>query len=137
MRQAGLESGGEFSPENIAFKLLRRNEIMGQIGELMDKTFDKSIINNSMLTLGGVPWFNSAISNIKITSYNILINPFEKIGKASYSIYLWHCLLYEVSRKLIPNYGSFVWLAIFITSILVGFISYEKIEKKYYTFSKK
>jgi hypothetical protein len=43
MRQAGLESGGEFSPENIAFKLLRRNEIMGQIGDLMDKTFDRSM----------------------------------------------------------------------------------------------
>jgi len=43
MRQAGLESGGEFSPENIAFKLLRRNEIMTQISDLMDKTFDKSM----------------------------------------------------------------------------------------------
>ncbi len=43
MRQAGLDSGGEFSPENIAFKLLRRNEIMTQIGELMDKTFDRSM----------------------------------------------------------------------------------------------
>jgi predicted nucleotidyltransferase len=43
MRQAGLESGGEFSSENIAFKLLRRNEIMTQIGDLMDKAFDKSM----------------------------------------------------------------------------------------------
>lgn len=43
MRQAGLDSGGEFSPENIAFKLLRRNEIMTQISELMDKTFDRSM----------------------------------------------------------------------------------------------
>jgi hypothetical protein len=43
MRQAGLESGGEFSSENIAFKLLRRNDIMTQISELMDKAFDKSM----------------------------------------------------------------------------------------------
>jgi DNA-binding Lrp family transcriptional regulator len=43
MRQVGLESGGEFSSENIAFKLLRRNEIMTQIGELMDKAYDKSM----------------------------------------------------------------------------------------------
>jgi hypothetical protein len=43
MRQSGLESGGEFSSENIAFKLLRRNEIMTQIGDLMDKSFDKSM----------------------------------------------------------------------------------------------
>jgi len=43
MRQSGLETGGEFSPENIAFKLLRRNEIMGQISDLTDKAFDKSM----------------------------------------------------------------------------------------------
>lgn len=43
MRQVGLESGGEFSPENIAFKLLRRNDIMTQIGDLMDKAYDKSM----------------------------------------------------------------------------------------------
>jgi predicted nucleotidyltransferase len=43
MRQSVLESGGEFSAENIAFKLLRRNEIMTQIGDLMDKAFDKSM----------------------------------------------------------------------------------------------
>ncbi len=43
MRQSGLESGGEFSPENIAFKLLRRNEIMGQIGDLLNSAYDKSV----------------------------------------------------------------------------------------------
>jgi hypothetical protein len=43
MRESGLESGGEFSSENIAFKLLRRNDIMTQIFDLMDKTFDKSM----------------------------------------------------------------------------------------------
>ena len=34
MRQSGLESGGEFSIENLAFKALRRN---GSIGKLMDE----------------------------------------------------------------------------------------------------
>ena len=43
MRQAGLETGGEFSPENITFKLLRRNEIMTQIFDLMNNAFDKSV----------------------------------------------------------------------------------------------
>ena len=43
MRQSGLEDGGEFSPENITFKLLRRNEIMTQIGDLLDKSFDKDM----------------------------------------------------------------------------------------------
>jgi hypothetical protein len=43
MRQSGLESDGEFSPENITFKLLRRNEIMGQIGDLLNKAYDKTV----------------------------------------------------------------------------------------------
>jgi hypothetical protein len=43
MRQIGLESGGEFSSENIAFKLLRRNQIMGKISNLTDKSFDKEM----------------------------------------------------------------------------------------------
>ena len=43
MRESGLESGGEFSPENIVFKLLRRNDIMAQIGDLMDKAYDNSM----------------------------------------------------------------------------------------------
>jgi GNAT superfamily N-acetyltransferase len=43
MRQAGLESGGEFSPENIAFKLLRRNDVMGELNDLLVNAYDKSV----------------------------------------------------------------------------------------------
>lgn len=50
MRQSGLEDGGEFSPENITFKLLRRNEIMTQIGDLLDKSFDKDMSLDEWLT---------------------------------------------------------------------------------------
>jgi GNAT superfamily N-acetyltransferase len=43
MRQAGLEGSGEFSSENIAFKLLRRNNIMGELNDLLVNAYDKSV----------------------------------------------------------------------------------------------
>lgn len=43
MRQSGLDSGGEFSNENIVFKLLRRNDIMEEIGDMLTDAYDKSV----------------------------------------------------------------------------------------------
>lgn len=43
MRQSGLDSGGEFSSENIVFKLLRRNDIMKKIDDMLVKAYDKSV----------------------------------------------------------------------------------------------
>jgi len=43
MRTSGLESGGEFSTENIVFKLLRRNEYMGRINDLLIQAYDKDV----------------------------------------------------------------------------------------------
>jgi hypothetical protein len=44
MRQAGLESEEmEFSPENIAFKLLRRSELLDQLTKLKYKAYDRSM----------------------------------------------------------------------------------------------
>jgi hypothetical protein len=43
MRTSGLESGGEFSTENIVFKLLRRNEYMGKINDLLIQAYDKDV----------------------------------------------------------------------------------------------
>jgi hypothetical protein len=40
MRQAGLEQGGEYSVENIVFKLLRRNDIMEKLGNLSSDAYD-------------------------------------------------------------------------------------------------
>lgn len=40
MRKSGLESGGEFSIENIVFKLLRRNEIMTKLNDLEVNAYD-------------------------------------------------------------------------------------------------
>jgi hypothetical protein len=44
MRQAGLETEEmEFSPENIAFKLLRRNELLDTLTKLKYKAYDQSM----------------------------------------------------------------------------------------------
>ena len=48
MRRAGLESKQqEFSVENIAFKILRRNDILGMLNDLKIKAYD------SLLNLNG------------------------------------------------------------------------------------
>ena len=48
MRRAGLESpNAEFSIENIAFKILRRNEILKQLSDLKTKAYD------DMMSLNG------------------------------------------------------------------------------------
>ena len=43
MRTSGLESGGEFSTENIVFKLLRRNDCMTKINNLLIRSYDKDV----------------------------------------------------------------------------------------------
>ena len=43
MRQSGLDTGGEFSSENIVFKLLRRNDIMEKIDDMLVTAYDKSV----------------------------------------------------------------------------------------------
>lgn len=42
-RTAGLEGKGEYSLENIVFKLLRRNNIMEKISNLLAKAYDESM----------------------------------------------------------------------------------------------
>jgi hypothetical protein len=44
MRQAGLDTEAmEFSPENIAFKLLRRNDMLDVLTKLKYKAYDQSM----------------------------------------------------------------------------------------------
>lgn len=42
-RQSGLEKGGEFSTENLAFKLLRRAGYMEKLANLQNMTMDKQL----------------------------------------------------------------------------------------------
>ena len=42
-RQRGLESGGEYSYENLTFKLLRRNGYIGKLLDLKSTIIDKKL----------------------------------------------------------------------------------------------
>lgn len=49
MRSSGLEKGGEYSVENLAFKALRRSDIIGQLNDLKSKSYDAVMsINESI-----------------------------------------------------------------------------------------
>ena len=41
MRKSGLETGGAFSVENLAFKVLRRNESLKKLNDLKLMSYDK------------------------------------------------------------------------------------------------
>jgi len=43
MRNSGLEKGGEFSLENLTFKVLRRTAFLDQLYSLKNKAYDKSM----------------------------------------------------------------------------------------------
>jgi hypothetical protein len=43
MRQCGLDSVGEFSVENMAFKALRRNGTLERLSDIKTLSYDKSI----------------------------------------------------------------------------------------------
>ena len=43
MRQAGLDREGEYSFENIAFKVLRRTEYLDKLSDIETKAYDKSL----------------------------------------------------------------------------------------------
>ena len=41
LRQSGLESGGAYSVENLAFKVLRRNGYLGKLSDLKNASYDE------------------------------------------------------------------------------------------------
>lgn len=41
MRQTGLDDGGIYSVENLSFKVLRRNGYIGDLNEIINKSYDK------------------------------------------------------------------------------------------------
>jgi hypothetical protein len=48
MRKSGLESGGEFSVENIVFKVLRRNGMLDRLYDIKTVSYDKSVTLESI-----------------------------------------------------------------------------------------
>ena len=49
MRQSGLETGGEFSVENLAFKALRRSPFIAMISKMKDDAYDKLMTMEDIL----------------------------------------------------------------------------------------
>lgn len=49
MRKSGLESGGEFSIENLVFKILRRTDFMEMLDNYKNKAYDYSVSINEEL----------------------------------------------------------------------------------------
>jgi peptidoglycan hydrolase-like protein with peptidoglycan-binding domain len=53
-RECGLEKGGEYSDENLVFKILRRNGYLEKIREMKDKLVDKKLsLKESVTNIGG------------------------------------------------------------------------------------
>ena len=48
MRQCGLDEGGEWSVENIVFKVLRRNGMLDRLGDIKTVAYDKSMTLESI-----------------------------------------------------------------------------------------
>jgi hypothetical protein len=49
MRQCGLEEGGEWSVENMVFKVLRRNGMYGRLSDIKTVAYDKSVTLESIM----------------------------------------------------------------------------------------
>ena len=43
MRQSGLEREGAYSNENLAFKVLRRNDSLGRLSDLQASAYDRAM----------------------------------------------------------------------------------------------
>jgi hypothetical protein len=58
MRQAGLDKTGEFSVENMVFKVLRRNGMLDRLGDIKTVAYDKSVTleNNRYLYKNIIKW---------------------------------------------------------------------------------
>ncbi len=78
MRQSGLESGGEFSVENIVFKVLRRNGMLDRLYDIKTVAYDKSVTLESNINLSKIIKENSVMSNLDFKKlYNKLKNSFS------------------------------------------------------------
>jgi hypothetical protein len=77
MRSSGLERGGEFSVENLAFKALRRSPFIGQIIDMKRDAYDKKMtVSENKQKLFSVDWW----SNELITeggAYGHMAHPFD------------------------------------------------------------
>lgn len=65
----------------------------------------------------------------------VLANGLRILGKASYSIYLWHCLVIAAFVALKWDVLSYAWVAMAVLSLLTGLLSWRFIEQRFYRFN--
>jgi len=74
MRQSGLESGGEFSVENIVFKVLRRNGMLDRLYDIKTVAYDKSVtLESNQLTKLTESMLGDELGWIKDSEFNFNI----------------------------------------------------------------
>ena len=84
MRKAGLEEGGEYSIENLAFKVLRRGGYIGDLNQQINKIYDDQMSleeTESDIEFQKRPGFKSTY----IKNRNALIRAKVKIKKAPFT----------------------------------------------------
>jgi hypothetical protein len=62
MRKSGLETGGEFSTENIVYKILRRQNIMKQLSDIEKSAYDQSVTLENVEPTDEEPTGNKRVS---------------------------------------------------------------------------
>jgi hypothetical protein len=67
MRSCGLEEGGEFSIENMAFKVLRRNGMMERLGDIKIASYDDmmTLEQKKNLKEGDFDWYDEDSSDLE------------------------------------------------------------------------
>lgn len=99
MRQSGLETGGEYSVENIVFKVLRRNGMLDRMYDIKTVAYDNSVtlestklntLIESMLD-DSLDWIRDIETKTPIkkeghinnygTEFNIILDYFNSMGK--------------------------------------------------------
>jgi hypothetical protein len=110
MRKSGLESKGEFSTENIVYKLLRRNEIMKKISDLTKDIYDKkmTIIENQGKEVS-VNFLKQLDANVRNKSAKKMLAQWISKGKGLSKVKLSanQVKMLEIIKKGGPKPGDF------------------------------
>ena len=108
MRSSGLEKGGEYSVENLAFKVLRRADIIGQLNDLKSKSYDTMMTINE--NLNPQPLDSSIMSLTQYMGSNGLnLRPYPKVKFINNDVENANDLLgrtayYDPNEKLVALY---------------------------------
>lgn len=121
------------------------NNIYFIVGCLIGRFFKQTNIdlNSIVIILPGVLFFSyplffenklwllllASVFFIVIINSNKTIPSLEKIGDASYSIYLSHAIIMTVGSVIIPDYYGMKFIILVSLSLLVGFLFFYYIEK--------